>query len=78
MYDYEKRAPSIALQRSELPAADEQETPAFSHREAKRLVQDLFPLPPYHSMGEAHRRLMNALPEDSPYKKGIFPGTYAR
>ncbi|TAN39389.1 MAG: fatty acid desaturase, partial [Nitrospirae bacterium] len=37
----------------------------------------LFPLMPYHSMGEAHRRLMSALPEDSPYKKGIFPGLWA-
>ncbi len=42
MYDYEKRGPSIALQRSELPAAYEQETPDFSHREVKKLVQDLF------------------------------------
>ena len=77
MYDSKKRVPSVALQGSESPVADEQETPAFSHREAKKLVQDLFPLLSYHSMGEAHRRLMNALPEDSPYKKGIFPGLWA-
>ncbi len=40
-------------------------------------LHHLFPLMPYHSMGEAHRRLMNALPEDSPYKKSIFPGLLA-
>ena len=40
-------------------------------------LHHLFPLMPYHSMGEAHRRLMSALPEDSPYKKGIFPGLWA-
>ncbi|HWQ69613.1 MAG TPA: fatty acid desaturase [Patescibacteria group bacterium] len=37
-------------------------------------LHHLFPLMPYHSMGEAHRRLMQALPDDSPYKKAIFPG----
>lgn len=42
MYDSKKRVPSVALQGSESTAADEQETPAFSHREAKKLVQDLF------------------------------------
>ena len=40
-------------------------------------LHHLFPLMPYHSMGEAHRRLMSALPEDSPYKKGIFPSLWA-
>ena len=40
-------------------------------------LHHLFPLMPYHSMGEAHRRLMKALPEDSPYKKAIFPGLWA-
>ena len=42
MYDSEKKASSITLEGSESPAANEQETPAFSHREAKKLVQDLF------------------------------------
>ncbi|PTL36177.1 fatty acid desaturase [Candidatus Methylomirabilis limnetica] len=40
-------------------------------------LHHLFPLMPYHSMGEAHRRLMSALTEDSPYKKGIFPSLWA-
>ena len=40
-------------------------------------LDHLFPLMPYHSMGQAHRRLMKALPEDSPYKKAIFPGLWA-
>ena len=40
-------------------------------------LHHLFPLMPYHAMGEAHRRLMQALPEDSPYKKAIFPGLCA-
>lgn len=40
-------------------------------------LHHLFPLMPYHSMGEAHRRLMTALPDDSPYKKGIFSGLCA-
>jgi fatty acid desaturase len=40
-------------------------------------LHHLFPLMPYHSMGEAHRRLMKALPQDSPYKKSIFPGIWA-
>lgn len=37
-------------------------------------LHHLFPLMPYHSMGEAHRRLMNELPEDSVYRKTIVPG----
>jgi fatty acid desaturase len=33
-----------------------------------------FPLMPYHSMGEAHRRLMEGLPEDSVYRSTIVLG----
>lgn len=40
-------------------------------------LHHLFPLMPYHSMGEAHRRLMNGLPEDSVYRKTIVPGLVA-
>lgn len=36
-----------------------------------------FPLMPYHSMGEAHRRLMKGLPEDSIYRRTIMPGYWA-
>lgn len=32
-------------------------------------LHHLFPRLPYHSMPEAHRRLMEGLPEDSPYRK---------
>jgi hypothetical protein len=37
------RLASVALQRSESSAASELESPAFSLREVKTLVQDLFP-----------------------------------
>src|SRR5574337_2030467 len=36
-----------------------------------------FPLMPYHSMGEAHRRLMEGLPEDSVYRTTIVPSYWA-
>ncbi len=36
----------------------------------------LFPSLPYHAMGKAHRHLMNALPEDSPYRKTCCPGFF--
>jgi fatty acid desaturase len=36
-----------------------------------------FPLMPYHSMGEAHRRLMEGLPEDSVYRSTVVPGYVA-
>ncbi|MDD5560425.1 fatty acid desaturase [Candidatus Methylomirabilis sp.] len=36
-----------------------------------------FPLMPYHSMGEAHRRLMEGLPEDSVYRRTIMPSYWA-
>jgi fatty acid desaturase len=37
-------------------------------------VHHLFPSLPYHSLGEAHRRLKNALPENSFYRKTCCPG----
>jgi len=40
-------------------------------------LHHLFPLMPYHSMGEAHRRLMKELPADSVYRKTIVPGFVA-
>ena len=42
MYEYEKKVPSISLEESQSPAAAQQEHPAFSRREIKKLVQDLF------------------------------------
>jgi fatty acid desaturase len=33
-----------------------------------------FPSLPYHAMGEAHRRLMTALPADSPYRRTVVGG----
>ena len=28
---------------------------------------------PYHNLGIAHHRLMDQLPEDSPYRKQVYP-----
>jgi fatty acid desaturase len=39
-------------------------------------LHHLFPSLPYHAMGKAHRQLMNALPEDSPYRKTCCPGFF--
>ena len=39
-------------------------------------LHHLFPSLPYHALGEAHRRLMNALPEDSPYRRTCCPGFF--
>lgn len=36
-----------------------------------------FPLMPYHSMAEAHRRLMEGLPEDSVYRSTVILGYWA-
>jgi len=40
-------------------------------------LHHLFPSLPYHAMGRAHRRLINALPEDSPYRRTCCPGYFA-
>jgi len=37
-------------------------------------LHHLFPSLPYHALGKAHRRLINALPEDSSYRKTCCPG----
>ena len=37
----------------------------------------LFPGMPYHSLGEAHRRLMKDLPAGNPYPKAMRPSLYA-
>ena len=37
-------------------------------------LHHLCPSLPYHNMGEAHRRLMEQLPADSPYRRTISPG----
>jgi fatty acid desaturase len=39
-------------------------------------LHHFFPSLPYHALGEAHRRLMNALPEDSPYRRTCCPGCF--
>jgi fatty acid desaturase len=40
-------------------------------------LHHLFPSLPYHALGKAHRRLMKALPEDSPYRKTCCSGFFA-
>ena len=37
-------------------------------------LHHLFPLLPYHALGEAHRRLMAGLPDDSPYRQTVAEG----
>jgi fatty acid desaturase len=37
-------------------------------------LHHIFPSLPYHAMGEAHRRLMAALPADSPYRRTVVRG----
>jgi fatty acid desaturase len=39
-------------------------------------LHHLFPSLPYHALGKAHRRLMDALPEDSPYRKTCCSGFF--
>ena len=39
-------------------------------------LHHLFPSLPYHALGKAHRRLMNALPEDAPYRRTCCPGFF--
>jgi fatty acid desaturase len=40
-------------------------------------LHHLFPSLPYHSLGEAHRRLMVQLPATSPYRQTESPGLIA-
>ncbi len=40
-------------------------------------LHHLFPSIPYHNLGIAHRRLMARLPADSPYRRSVFPSTWA-
>ncbi len=37
-------------------------------------LHHLFPTMPYHRLGAAHRRLMNLLPDDAPYRATVEPG----
>jgi len=37
-------------------------------------LHHLFPTMPYHHLGKAHRRLMDALPPDAPYRATVEPG----
>ncbi len=39
-------------------------------------LHHLFPAIPYHNLGKAHRRLMELLPADSPYRKTIYFGLW--
>jgi len=40
-------------------------------------LHHLFPSMPYHSLAKAHRRLMDQLPADSPYRQTVSPGLWA-
>ncbi len=40
-------------------------------------LHHLFSSIPYHSMGEAHRRLMENLPMDASYRKTVYPSLWA-
>ena len=40
-------------------------------------LHHLFPGIPYHNLGRAHRRLMEKLPADSPYRETVFPSYWA-
>jgi len=40
-------------------------------------LHHLFPSIPYHRLGEAHRKLMNELPEDSVYRKTLASGLWS-
>jgi fatty acid desaturase len=40
-------------------------------------LHHLFPGIPYHNLHLAHRRLMERLPADSPYRQTVFPGYFA-
>lgn len=40
-------------------------------------LHHLFPRLPYHNLGEAHRRLVEGLPEDSPYHDTIAPNLFS-
>jgi fatty acid desaturase len=40
-------------------------------------LHHLFPGIPFHNLARAHRRLMEKLPADSPYRKTVFPGYWA-
>ena len=37
----------------------------------------LFPSLPYHALGKAHRRLMQQLPPDSPYRQTDYPSFWS-
>jgi fatty acid desaturase len=40
-------------------------------------LHHLFPSLPYHNLGAAHRRLMQELPADSPYREVVYPSIWA-
>ena len=40
-------------------------------------LHHLFPGIPYHNLGRAHRRLMEYLPSDSPYRQTVFPSYWS-
>src|SRR5262249_10774036 len=40
------------------------------------VLHHLFPSLPYHALGQAHRLLMNAPPEGSPYRRSRCPGFF--
>lgn len=40
-------------------------------------LHHLFPTMPYHNLGIAHRRLMEQLPADAPYRKLVYPSVWS-
>ncbi|WP_149499314.1 fatty acid desaturase family protein [Roseiconus lacunae] len=40
-------------------------------------LHHLFPRLPYHNLGKAHRRLMEGLPADSPYRQTVAPNLFS-
>ena len=40
-------------------------------------LHHLFPGIPYHNLARAHRRLMEQLPAESPYRETVFSGYFA-
>jgi len=40
-------------------------------------LHHLFPTMPYHNLGRAHRRLMEQLPDDAPYRDLVYPSVWS-
>jgi fatty acid desaturase len=40
-------------------------------------LHHLFPALPFHNLAKAHRRLMERLPADAPYRETVFPSYWS-